>query len=167
MPLCTRGHKHPDMFVLVYVEMQHEITARQTRCRSMTESWKWVKKLGDLLLIALTVVDPRHCLPVQPNSEKRLKSALLFIETDISVCTPVSIPPGIASVLWWMCLIWPGWGSRLRFVGLTLDIQSHEICYGSTTPFSSSTEVTQWSQSVDCTHLITNITSLLLVYIYF
>lgn len=56
-----------------------------------------------------------------------------------------------------MCLIWPGWGSRLQFVGLTPDIQSHEICYESTTPFSSSTEVTQWSQSVDCTLLVTTL----------
>lgn len=55
------------------------------------------------------------------------------------MCVPC---PDNVSAPRWTCLTWPGCGSRLRSEGSTPETQSPETCCGSTTPFSSNTQVT-------------------------
>lgn len=71
----------------------------------------------------------------------------------------IFICPDIGSVPWWMCLIWPGCGFRLRSEDRTPETQSPETCCVSTTPFSSNTQVIHRPYKLNCTLLEVNIIS--------
>ena len=83
---------------------------------------------------------------------------LVYPITHLSfVCVLIFIRLDIGSAHGWTCLIWPGCGCRLQSEGPTPETWSPETCCGSTTPFSSNTQVEHKSGGLHFTLLQTNL----------